>query len=138
MLVISHILLQDRRPALTDWTEVTHEECLFPVVNNLAHEPISQEDRGYPPEGQYHEAQKEELSNRDACNIWHVKLLKWQDGSDVHETAKVEQHIDAAVHFVVPRFGFFKEPSVPVHDASGNKTGQQVVTAEKSAHANNE
>lgn len=58
-----------------------------------------------------------------------MELGPWHDGPDVHEAAKVEQHIDARVDFVVSLLCLPEVFAVPVQSIASDEAGQKVVSA---------
>ena len=60
------------------------------------------------------QAQREQPADGDARGVRGVEVAPGEDGADVHEAAEVEQHVDAAVDFVVARQRLPQERAVPV------------------------
>lgn len=61
-----------------------------------------------------------------------------EDPADVHETAEVQDDIDARNYFVMSGFCFGEIAPVPVESVFRDKAGKEVVGSQGSASANNE
>ena len=122
----------------TDGAEVAHEEGFLPVLDAAGHDLVGHEDGGDAAEGKDEEPEDEQAADGDAGDFGHLELRPGDDGADVHEAAKVEDDVEAAVHFVVPFLRFLEVHAVPVECVTGDEAGQEVVSAKGSANTDGE
>lgn len=123
---------------LTNGSEISHEQRLLPVLDNVGHDLVHQENGRNTTESEDEEAENHEPSEGDTSDVWQVEFGPWDDGSDVHETTEVEDDIETAVDLVVALLGFLKVDSVPVHDVAGDEASEEIVGTERTANANGE
>lgn len=119
--------------SLTYWAEVSHEQSLLPILDNLGHELVDHEDGRYASEHEDEDAESDEATDSDAGDIWLVESLPWHDGSDVHETAEVQEDIDTAVDLVVSLFSFLEELAIPVQGVSCDEACEEIIGPEHTA-----
>ena len=121
-----------------DGAKVAHKQGVLPVVNDVGGELVAEADGGDAAEGKDHEAEGEEAADGDAGARGVVELAPGDDGANVHEAAKVEQHVDARVDLVVAALRLLEELAVPVEGAAGDGAGENVVGADGAAGAHDE
>jgi len=95
--------------SLTYWAEVSHKQSLLPILDNLGHELVYDEDGRYASKDEDEDAEPYEATNSDASDIWLVESLPWHNGSDIHEATEVQEDVDTAVDLVVALFSFLEE-----------------------------
>lgn len=113
----------------TDGTEVSHEQRLFPVLDDSRHELVRHEDGRNAAEEENHKSHAEEPTDRDAGTLGVMELAPGNNGADVDETAKVQKDVDAGVDFVVAAFGLLEVLAVPVQSVAGDSATEQIVSA---------
>ena len=118
-----------------DRSEVTHEQCLLPILTDLGHKLVHHKDCRNTSEGQNHESKDEEPHQGNSGDVWHLELLPGQYGTDIHEAAEVQNYVDAAVDFIMSFFGFLEIGAVPIEEIPGDKAGEQVISTEEAAYA---
>lgn len=78
-----------------DGAKVAHEQGLLPVLDDMRHKLVRHEDGGDAPEEQHQDTQGDETAVGQPRRLGLVELGPGDDGADVHEAAKVEEHVDA-------------------------------------------
>ena len=121
--------------AYANRAEIAHEESLLPVPDDFGHELVDGEDGGDTTEDEDEDAKSDEAGVGDAGYVGLVELAPGDDAANVHEAAKVEEHVDARVDFVVTVFSLAEVFAVPVHGVAGDETGEEIVGAEHAADA---
>lgn len=106
-----------------DGPEVAHEEGFLPRLDRVGHDFVHEHHGGDAAEEQDEEAQGKQASVGDACDVGLVEFVPGEDGADVHEAAEVEEHVDAAVDFVVALECFLEVAAVPVQGRAGTEAG---------------
>lgn len=118
--------------------KVSHEQGFFPVLDHSRHELVRQEDGGDAAEDEDHEAEEHQASVGEAGAVGVVELAPGHDGANVHEAAKVEEHVDARVDLVVAAFRLGEVVTVPVEGVAGHEAGEEVVGPDGAAGADEE
>lgn len=109
---------------LTDGTKVPHKQGLLPILNDSGHKLVCQKDGRNTAENQNQETKSHEPGNSDSRHIGEVKFTPRDNCPNVHESAKVQKHVDAGVNFVMPCFCFFKVLPIPIECVAGHETSQ--------------
>lgn len=123
---------------LTDWPKVTHEECLLPVLDAARHKLVCHEYGWDTAEDHDQEAEHEKPADADAGDVRHVEVSPGKDSPDIHEAAKVEKYVYAAVHLIVPLLRLLEVESVPVQNVSGDEASKEIVGSENTADSDGE
>ena len=110
-----------------DGAEVAHEQRFLPGRDGAGHEFVRAQHGGDAAEEGHQQAQREQPADGDSCGVRGVEVAPGEDRADVHEAAEVEQHVDAAVDFVVARERLPQERAVPVQSSAGAEAGEEVV-----------
>ena len=119
--------------ACADGAKVAHEECFFPVDADIWHELVRDEDGGDAPQDDHEDAEAEQAADGDARELRGVELAPGHDGANVHEAAKVEQHVHDGVDLVVALLCLPEEVAIPVETVTGDEAGKEIVGTNQAA-----
>lgn len=120
-MITQTIVLWLRKMPLTYRAKISHKQGLLPILDNLGHELVHHENGRYASKDEDENAESYETSNSDSSDIRLVESLPWHNGSDVHETAEIQEDVDTAVDLVVALFGFLEELPIPVESIAGDE-----------------
>ena len=121
-----------------DGTKIAHEQCFLPVFAATREQLVCGEDGWYTAEDKDQNSQADESRICEARSIGIVEVGPWDDCTNVHKSAEIQQDVDARVYFIMSGGSFSKVLAVPVHSIAGNEAGQEVISAQSSTCADNE